>query len=126
MRYFKDPSNRLYQVEAEPQAGTLPIGSIEITTEQKDQILAARSATPVVPTLVTMRQARLALLGAGMLSGVDGLIDAMPSPQREAARIEWEYAATVERGSPLLDALAQSLSLDDSALDGLFTAASAL
>jgi len=79
-----------------------------------------------VPRLVTMRQARLALLGAGMLSGVDAVIDAMPSPQKEAARIEWEYAATVERQSPLVDAISAALDLNSATLDALFAAAAAI
>jgi hypothetical protein len=79
-----------------------------------------------VPQSVTMRQARLALLGAGALSGVDAFINSLPSPQKEAARIEWEYASTVERGSALVTALSTALSLDAAALDALFIGAGAL
>jgi hypothetical protein len=50
----------------------------------------------------------------------------MASPQKEAARIEWEYAATVERQSPLVDALSAALDLNSATLDALFTAAAAL
>ena len=51
-----------------------------------------------VPQSVTMRQARLALLGAGLLDDVDAALAAIPdATQRRAAQIEWEYAATVER-----------------------------
>lgn len=82
-------------------------------------------ATPI-PTQVSMRQARLALLGAGMLAGVDAFIDSLPSPQKEAARIEWEYAATVDSGGALTVALAAALSLNSAALDALFTSAAAL
>ena len=46
---------------------------------------------PRVPAAVTMRQARLALLGANLLSSVDTAIDALPEPTKSAARIEWEY-----------------------------------
>ena len=46
------------------------------------------AAGPVVPTVVTQRQARLALLGAGLLDAVDAAIDAIPDPAtRAAARI---------------------------------------
>lgn len=81
---------------------------------------------PVPPSSVTLRQAKLALLGAGLLAGVDAAIDGMPTPQKEAARIEWEYAATVERQSPLVANLSAALSLDAAALDALFVAAAAL
>ncbi len=83
-------------------------------------------APPGVPQAVTMRQARLALLGAGILSSIDAAIDAMPSPQKEAARIEWEYSQEVHRDQPLVLALAPALGLTDAQIDALFIAASAL
>lgn len=75
---------------------------------------------------VTMRQARLALLGAGLLGDAEAALNALPSPAKEAALIEWEYASAVERGSPLITSMAGALNLDDAALDALFIAASAL
>lgn len=87
-------------------------------------IAEAADVTP--PTSVTMRQARLALLGAGKLSLISTAIAALPSPQKEAAQIEWEYAATVERSSALTEILAASLQLSEADLDNLFTSAAAL
>ena len=81
---------------------------------------------PVVPPSVTMRQARLALLGAGLLASVDAAINALPSPQKEAARIEWEYATEVQRSSGLVPMMGAALGLDDAALDALFIEAAAL
>lgn len=80
----------------------------------------------IVPRVITMRQARLALLGAGKLAAVNAAIAAMESPAREAAEIEWEYAAEVDRDNALIGALASAIGLDDTALDALFTAASVL
>ncbi len=79
-----------------------------------------------IPSIVTMRQARLALLGAGMLDQVESAIDSMPGTTGAAARIEWEYSTTLERGWRLVAALAQQLKLDDAALDALFDQASKL
>jgi hypothetical protein len=83
-----------------------------------------------VPTSVTMRQARLALLGAGKLDAVDAAIASLPSPQKEQAQIEWDYASAIERTSPFLQSMAQALDLDldldDAALDALFTQAATL
>ena len=79
-----------------------------------------------VPQSVTMRQARLALLGAGKLAGVTAVINALPSPQKEAAQIEWEYAAMVQRDSGLVPAMATALGMTDAQIDGLFIAAAAL
>ena len=81
---------------------------------------------PAVPSAVTMRQARLALLGAGLLAGVDAAIDSLPSPQKEVARIEWEYATEVQRSSGLVPMMGAALGLDDAALDALFIEAAAL
>ena len=82
-------------------------------------------ADPVVtpiPTSLTMKQARLALLAAGYLDAVEAGVSAMP----RASQIAWEFAATVERSDPLTATLAEALSLDDAELDELFTAASKL
>ncbi len=88
---------------------------------------------PVTPTLpapvpaqVSMRQARLALLNAGKLAAVDTAIASLPSPRKEAARIEWDYSATVERGSAIVALLGPLLDLDEAALDALFIEAAAL
>ena len=82
---------------------------------------------PVVITSVTMRQARLALLGAGLLDDVDAAIAAIPNPvQRKAAEIEWEYATTVDRDSPFTQQLAQGLGLTTEQKNELFIQASQL
>jgi hypothetical protein len=81
---------------------------------------------PVVPASVAMHQARLALLQAGKLAAVDAAIAALPSPAKEAAQIEWEYATEVKRSSTLVAQLAPALGLDDAALDALFVTASTL
>jgi hypothetical protein len=74
---------------------------------------------PAVPYSVTMRQARLALLRAGLLDAVDAAVAA----QDDEAKIEWEYAADVERSNPLFAELAAQLSLTDAQLDDLFIVA---
>lgn len=79
-----------------------------------------------VPQSVTMRQARLALLSAGVLPGVDAAIASLPSPEKETAQIEWDYGGTVERASPLVTMLGQALGLDGEALDALFVVAGGL
>jgi len=87
----------------------------------------AAPATPSRgPASVTMRQARLALLQAGKLDDVDAAIAALPSPAKEAAQIEWEYATEVKRDSQLVTQLAPALGLADAALDALFTQAATL
>ena len=79
-----------------------------------------------VPQEVTMRQARLALLAAGKLAGVEAAIASMPEPQRTAASIEWEYSNALQRNSPFVSQLGAALGLDDAGIDALFVEASKL
>jgi hypothetical protein len=82
---------------------------------------------PETVTLVTMRQARLALLSAGLLDDVDTTIASITDlTVRKAAQIEWEYSTTVSRNGELLKQLAPGLGLNDTQLDALFTAAAKL
>ena len=78
------------------------------------------------PKAVTMRQARLALLQAGLLSTVNTAVANMPGAAGEAARIEWEYSGEVQRDKALVQALAPVLGLNDAQLDALFMTAAAL
>lgn len=86
----------------------------------------APPAPPVVPPSVTMRQARLALLGAGLLDDIDAAINALPSPQKEAARIEWEYSQEVHRHNGFVSVLAPLLGLTEAQTDALFLVAEGL
>lgn len=78
------------------------------------------------PQAVTMRQARLALLAANLLTAVNTAIANMPGSEGDAARIEWEYAQEVRRDSALIQSLIPALGLNDASLEALFTAAAAL
>lgn len=79
-----------------------------------------------VPQAVTMRQARLALLAANMLTTVNTAIAAMPGAEGEAARIEWEYAQEVRRDSPLVSALSVAFGWTGAQLDAMFISAKTL
>lgn len=73
-----------------------------------------------VPQEITMRQARLVLLGAGLLSGVQTAIDGLPEPQRSAANIEWEFSNTLQRRTPFVLTLGPALGLSAEQIDALF------
>ena len=79
-----------------------------------------RTQIEPIPAAVTMRQARLALLDLDLLSSIDGAINAMPEPDKTKAKIEWEYAAVVERNSDWVSDLGQQLGLSDVQIDDLF------
>lgn len=90
-----------------------------------DYVLEPAPAS-AVPAVVSMRQARLALLAAGKLTATTTAINALPSPTKEAAQIEWEYSQEVRRSSPLIAALAPALSMTQADLNALFVAAAKL
>jgi len=79
-----------------------------------------------VPQSVTMRQARLALHAAGLLTLVDAAIAGMPEPDKTAASITWEFAATVDRGFGMVPQLAAALGMTETQIDDLFIAAAKL
>lgn len=104
-------------------AGQVAIeGAPELVGGAWRQTWTVATAPVVVPASVTPRQARLALLGAGLLATVESQIAALP----QAAQIEWEFANTIDRGSGLISALGGALGLDDAAIDALFIAAATL
>jgi len=79
-----------------------------------------------VPSAVAMRQARLALLSVGILDDVEIAIGNLPSPQKEAARIEWEYSNEVQRYNGFVAQLGPALGMSSEQLDALFIAAGKL
>ena len=85
------------------------------------EIEDAKPPVAPVPEVVTMRQARLALLGAGLLTQVNTAVANMPGAEGDAARIEWEYAQEVRRDSPLVAALSATFGWTGAQLDDLFT-----
>lgn len=107
--------------------GWIPAGDSDIgDLWDGENFTPAPPAPLVVPESVTMRQARLALLGAGLLDDVDAAINAMPSPQKEAARISWEYSQEVQRHNGVVASLGPLLGLTDAQIDDLFLAAEQL
>ena len=76
-----------------------------------------------IPQVVTMRQARLALLQEGLLATIESAIQ---NGTDEAMKIEWEYATEVRRDWDSLVTLTESLGMTSTELDSLFTLASIL
>lgn len=119
MRHFQDQSGTVHgydDTQADLITEALSAGWTELVTWP---IPVAAS----VPHTVSMRQARLALFNAGLLESVNATIAAMAGAAGDAARIEWEFAATVQRASPLVSDLSAALGLTSPQLDSLFTAA---
>lgn len=109
----------------------------DVYTDRQEAIDAIKAHDPAFepsewtptppPESVSMRQARLALLQAGHLDQVDDAIHAIADPmQRRAAEIEWDHAATVDRDSPLTQAIAAEVGMSEDEIDQLFWVAANL
>lgn len=85
-------------------------------------------APVIIPSVVTMAQARKALILGGISiasvnTAIDGINDAT---ERELAQTDWEYSATVRRDSALVTSLGPILDLTDEQIDDLFLLADTL
>lgn len=114
-------------------AGDVPEGKISTgrTVERVNGVVTfvhvlEDAPPPSAPQSISMRQARLALLSAGLLSQVEAAIDGLEEPERTAARIEWEYATELRRDHALIAALAAEVNLTEEQVDDLFVAAAEL
>ncbi|WP_288379843.1 hypothetical protein [uncultured Massilia sp.] len=99
------------------------------TPEEQAEIEALRSipAAAPVPQTVTRRQARQALLLAGLLDDVPLAIETIPDEtQRRLAQIEWEDSLEFVRTRPLVIQIAAAIGLDSDGLDQMFITASTL
>lgn len=126
MPHYKDAQGNLHFIEFEDFIFMLPPNAVPISDAEAEQLRAESAPQPTVPAVVTMRQARLALLQNGMLTQVNTAVANMPGAQGDAARIEWEFSSTVERNRPLVQALGAALGLTDAQLDDLFRLAATL
>lgn len=86
------------------------------------QFYEKAAASISMTTSVTPRQARLALLAAGLLDQVQAAVDATGG----ATKITWEYASAFDRNDPLITSIGASLNLTPSQIDALFASAAVL
>jgi len=80
------------------------------------------AAIAAVPQSVSMRQASLALLNAGLLDDVEALVATLP----RAYQIEWERASVVQRDNQLVEIVRQQKGMTADQIDDLFTLAATL
>lgn len=90
------------------------------------EIVPGEVPSDPVPEVVTMRQARLALLSAGLLAQVNTAVANMTGTEGDVASIEWEYAQEMRRDSTLVAGLSAALGLTDETLDNLYKVAAGL
>lgn len=127
---YANPDNTSIQVDINDVTSFVPCvpGNSDYARIQElvatDQLTIQPYQAPPAPpiTQVTMRQARLALLSAGLLDAVESAV----ASAGRVVQIEWEYATVVARGSALVQELAASLSLSDQQVGQLFEDANKL
>jgi len=92
---------------------------VKVTKTQRDktqeELQTEFEAT--IPTVVTIRQAKLALHEKGLLQTIE---EAIANGSDEALKIEWQYADKFERDWESLIALTTSLGMSKEELDDLF------
>lgn len=93
---------------------------IDNSEEMKDRLREFRDDG--IPYKISIRQAKLALLGAGLLDDIE---NAMASADR-SVQISWEYATEFERDNPLILYFQSRLNLSKEQVDNLFIQAKGL
>ena len=94
-----------------------------IAEHYPDAVLIEEPPAPAVrTTTITMRQVRLYLHQAGLTEQVESIISGLD----EAAQIEWQYAATVDINSPIVQLMCAELGLTDEQVQEMFDEASKL
>lgn len=99
--------------------------SVEMSADEEAALLADQRAqtvalAAVVPALVSMAQAQIALLRAGLLDQVQAAIAAAPDPDGAELRIWWIKATICERANRFVISLGHKLGLTDAQIDDLF------
>jgi len=89
-------------------------------------VVEVPAPTPAIPSQISMKQARLALLKAGMYTAAQDAIANMAGLAGQEARIVWEYSLTVDRNSQLVTSVSTALGLDATRVDELFILAETL
>lgn len=96
----------------------------DMTPEEIAEWQAAQDTPPPVPSRITRRQARLALLEAGLLDVVEQIMANPETPR--AVRITYEDATEWWRNDPMVAQFAAELDLTSEQVDALFYRAATL
>lgn len=86
------------------------------------ELIEEPPAPAVRTTTITMRQVRLYLHQSGLTDQVESLVSTLD----EAAQIEWQYAATVEINSPVVQLMCAELGLTGEQVQEMFDEAAKL
>lgn len=124
---FQVSTGKFLEAQSDPNSGTMIANAIlagypkddlierEISADDFAKLIAPPSSTAIV----TPRQARLALLAAGLLDQVQTAVDAAGG----ATKIAWEYATEISRDDPLISDIGAALGIGSDQIDALFAQA---
>lgn len=120
MPYYQAIDGQLYFFDYVPEPQNIRADLVAITDEAAEAILS--EPLPVeVPTVLTRRQAKLALVLAGVYPNVSGAIAAIADEtERLLVQVAWEDSETFERDNATLLMLANALGLTSSQIDDMF------
>lgn len=88
---------------------------------RKEQIMQKALLESSKVKVITPRQARLALLGVGLLDEVETLLAG-----NKAMQIWWEYSLDIQRNHEMIIAMATQLGMSEEDMDNFFIEASKL
>lgn len=95
----------------------------EITEREVPDIEFIDSVELQIPTSITMRQTKLALLSKGLLDVIENAITNMND---KAAEIEWQNSSVVERDNLLVNNMCSFLGMSKEDIDEFFIFANTL
>ena len=99
---------------------TLPPGGAQGWTLTGSTWTPPAVVVPEVPATVAMWQAKAALQGAGLLTAANNAVSAA---NNQVLTAFWNSAASIDRASPTLASIAETLGLTSAQVDALFIAA---
>lgn len=118
---YADVQMDLLRADVAKYGGNItPFESLIAEVQANRQPLVPQPVT--IPSVVTMRQARVALLRMGLLSIVTNTINS----GTEEDKITWEFSTEIARDFPLVQNMKVPLGLSEQDLDNLFILASTL
>lgn len=123
MKYYKEPSGEVFGYDEKNQGDFIEAAILAGWEEQLVWPIPSNSG-PVIPASITQRQARIAMLDAGILDDVETAIASMTGVEGKKAQIAWEWASEIRRDDPLLISIAGCLGLNSEQIDQLFLEAS--
>ena len=94
----------------------------ELTPEELAQMQEWENQPLPVPSEITARQLRMALIMNGVdFQDIHDVLEQLPEPQKSLAKINWEYAGTFERDNGMMQEMIPLLGFSEEQINEIFT-----